>query len=243
MYIIAIMYQLKNYMLSMQSNWFVNQALVDAVEQTMPMIAKFAVSQGVETLGITPAAKMCKEIYPCVHRFPLFRRSWCKMLVKEIKKMEKEAQFKPNPDEDELRQIPEIVLQHECPELFERMWFTVNTIINPVIHSIYNRDVYDISSVQIANYNPKDKKKGAWHHDESADISIVVPLNTGDYVGGGTEFARHGIVKPLPTGHALMFPSATHLHRGLAVESGDRYLLVFWLYSKSRLSDLCENVG
>jgi predicted 2-oxoglutarate/Fe(II)-dependent dioxygenase YbiX len=34
----------------------------------------------------------------------------------------------------------------------------------------------------------------------------------------------------LPNGHALMFPSFTKMHRGLAVEKGDRYLLVFWLF-------------
>ncbi len=75
----------------------------------------------------------------------------------------------------------------------------------------------------------KDKKQGAWHHDASADISMVVPLNTGEYQGGGTEFLNRGTVEPLPTGHALIFPSFTHMHRELAVESGDRYLLVFWL--------------
>jgi hypothetical protein len=26
-----------------------------------------------------------------------------------------------------------------------------------------------------------------------------------------------------------MFPSFTHMHRGMPVEKGDRYLLVFWL--------------
>ena len=58
---------------------------------------------------------------------------------------------------------------------------------------------------------------------------MVVPLNTGSYKGGGTEFHRKGIVEPLPSGTALMFPSFSHLHRGLPVEDGDRYLLVFWL--------------
>ena len=38
-----------------------------------------------------------------------------------------------------------------------------------------------------------------------------------------------GVVDPLPNGSALIFPSFTHLHRGLPVEEGDRYLLVFWL--------------
>ena len=58
---------------------------------------------------------------------------------------------------------------------------------------------------------------------------MVVPLNTGEYKGGGTEFLNRGIVEPLPTGHALIFPSFTHMHRGLKVKSGNRYLLVFWL--------------
>lgn len=30
-------------------------------------------------------------------------------------------------------------------------------------------------------------------------------------------------------GSALFFPSFTHMHRGLKVGKGDRYLLVFWL--------------
>ena len=38
-----------------------------------------------------------------------------------------------------------------------------------------------------------------------------------------------GVVEPLPSGHALIFPSFTHMHRGLAVGEGNRYLLVFWL--------------
>ena len=85
--------------------------------------------------------------------------------------------------------------------------------------------------VLLANYNLKDKKQGAWHHDASADISMVVPLNTGEYEGGGTEFFNRGTIYPLPTGNAMIFPSFTHMHRGLPVESGDRYLLVFWLKS------------
>jgi predicted 2-oxoglutarate/Fe(II)-dependent dioxygenase YbiX len=66
---------------------------------------------------------------------------------------------------------------------------------------------------------------------------MVVPLNTGKYKGGGTEFFKRGIVDPLPNGSALIFPGFTHLHRGLPVEEGDRYLLVFWLQSQERKDD------
>ena len=72
------------------------------------------------------------------------------------------------------------------------------------------------------------KLQGSWHHDHSADITMVVPLNTGEYDGGGTEFWKKDS-KPLPIGTALFFPSFHNLHRGLPVTSGDRYLLVFWL--------------
>jgi len=32
------------------------------------------------------------------------------------------------------------------------------------------------------------------------------------------------------------------LHRGLAVDSGDRYLLVFWLYDKKKLIENYNNL-
>lgn len=159
------------------------------------------------------------------------------MLVDEIETMK----FETNDDEDELRQIPEIVLREQIPELYRNMWFVVQTVLNPIIYSIWQRNCSNIGSVQVANYNLKDKQQGAWHHDESADISVVIPLNTGKYKGGGTEFHNYGEVAPLPTGHALIFPSFTHMHKGLPVDMGDRYLLVFWLYDRKRMEWLLEN--
>ena len=58
---------------------------------------------------------------------------------------------------------------------------------------------------------------------------------------------RKGTVEPLPTGNALIFPSLTHMHRGLPVVSGDRYLLVFWLVckdeSKEYMKEFMQEVG
>ena len=229
------MYEMKNYMLSMQSHWMVNQPLYKAVQESVPLIAEYRTRQGMDSLGKTPVSQLCKKIFPDVYRVPLFRRQFCKMLGEEIKHMEREIAFVPNHEEDVLRQIPEIVLQHHVPELYRNMWFVVQNVLNPIFNVLYQRDCADVASIQIANYNPKDKQQGAWHHDESADISVVVPLNTDEYKGGGTEFHNHGVLRPLPSGHALIFPSFTNLHRGLAVDSGDRYLLVFWLMDKKRL--------
>jgi predicted 2-oxoglutarate/Fe(II)-dependent dioxygenase YbiX len=201
------------------------------------LLTKFSASDGKDRMLETPLKKHITKIHPDIYKVPLFRRKYCKMLVDEIKTM----QFQTNDDEDELRQIPEIVLKDQVPELYSNLWFVVQTILSPIIYSIWQRNCSDIGSIQIANYNLKDKQQGAWHHDESADISVVIPLNTGNYEGGGTEFHNYGEVAPLPTGHALIFPSFTQMHRGLPVEMGDRYLLVFWLYNRKRMEWLLEN--
>ena len=166
-----------------------------------------------------------------IYSVPLFTEEFCSTMLDEIENMKAQFSFAPNEGEDELRQIPEIVLHEKCPELFNSMLGVVFNVMNPIFMSIWQRYSNAAASIQIANYNIQDKKQGAWHHDQTADISVVVPLNTGNYIGGGTEFHNRTTVEPLPNGHALFFPSFTHMHRGLPVEEdGDRYLLVFWLY-------------
>ena len=103
------MYTLKNYLLSMQSHWMVNQTTYDAVQATLPLIAKYRASDGVDKMGKTPVHKVVKKIFPEVYRVPLFRRHFCKLLVKEIELMKKEIGFVGNDEEDELRQIPQFV--------------------------------------------------------------------------------------------------------------------------------------
>ena len=221
----------------MQSHWSIMHSTYQAVDESLPILSKFSTGDGQSRMEKTPIKKHVTKIYPDIYKVPLFRRKFCKMLIDEIQTMK----FQTNEEEDELRQIPEIVLRDQVPELYRNMWFVVQTVLNPIIYSIWQRNCSNIGSVQIANYNLKDKQQGAWHHDESADISIVVPLNTGKYKGGGTEFHNYGKVTPLPTGHALIFPSFTNMHRGLPVDMGDRYLLVFWLYDRRRLEWLLEN--
>ena len=221
----------------MPSHWSIMHSTYQAVDESLPILSKFSTGDGVDRMQDTPIKKHVTKIYPDIYKVPLFRRKFCKMLIDEIQTMK----FQTNEEEDELRQIPEIVLRDQVPELYRNMWFVVQTVLNPIIYSIWQRNCSNIGSVQIANYNLKDKQQGAWHHDESADISIVVPLNTGKYKGGGTEFHNYGKVNPLPTGHALIFPSFTNMHRGLPVDMGDRYLLVFWLYDRRRLEWLLEN--
>lgn len=236
------MYELKNYLLSMQSHWMINQHTYNAVQDTLPIIAKFKSGEGLTDMPKTPVHDVIKKIHPNIYRVPLFRRQFCKLLVAEIEQMKKEIAFEGNDDEDKLRQIPEIVLREQVPELYRNMWFVVQTVLNPMFNAIWQRDCKDPTTIQIANYNLREKKQGAWHHDESSDISVVVPLNTGDYEGGGTAFHNYGEIAPLPTGHALMFPSFTNMHKGLPVGSGDRYLLVFWLSDKKRTVDLYESL-
>ena len=221
-------YQVKNLLLTYPSDWYIQKDTFDAVKNSIQPIVNFYEDSGVEPRQDTKLDKIIKEPLKDVYTVPFFSKKFCDILLDEMTSLEAHFGFNPNPEEDNLRQIPEITFQDNCPQIFQSLMQTIYTIGNPIFLNIWNRHV-DSGGIQIANYNLKDKKQGAWHHDASADISMVVPLNTGKYKGGGTEFLKRGTVEPLPTGHALIFPSFTHMHRGLAVESGDRYLLVFWL--------------
>ena len=223
-----IKYQTKNLLLTYPSDWYIQKDTFEAVKKSIEPIVSFYEDSGENKRLNTKLDKIIKEPVKDVYTVPFFSEKFCDILLDEMKHLEDHFGFQPNPEEDDLRQIPEITFQDNCPEIFQSLMQTIYTIGNPIFLNIWNRHV-DSGGIQIANYNLKDKKQGAWHHDASADISMVVPLNTGKYKGGGTEFLKRGTVEPLPTGHALIFPSFTHMHRGLAVESGDRYLLVFWL--------------
>lgn len=221
-------YEIKNLLLAYPSDWFIEAETLDKVKQSLPALAEFYANDGKDDPQPTPLHDVVTEVAKDVYAVPLFSEKFCALLRDEIANIRQKMDFAPNDEEDELRQIPEVVLQDRIPALHASLMQVVLSVVNPILQAIWNRCVTH-GGIQIANYNPKGKQKGAWHHDASADITIVVPLNTGEYEGGGTEFFGRGVVPPLPSGHALIFPALTHLHRGLAVESGDRYLLVFWL--------------
>ena len=221
-------YQLKNLLLSKIGDWAVHKDTLQAVKDSLPMITDFYSAKGYDDPEPMPIRELIKEPIKEVYTCPIFSEAFCKIVRDEIENIKSVTSFTPNVDEDELRQIPEFILSEKCPEFYESLSKVVLSVMNPIFWSLWQTTIDDIH-VQLANYNPKGKVKGAWHHDHSSDITVVVPLNTGDYKGGGTEFFGRGIVPPLSNGSGLIFPGFTHLHRGLAVESGDRYLMVFWL--------------
>jgi len=221
-------YKTKNILLEHPADWYIDDQTFDAVQHSLSDIVDFYENQGNNNPLKNKLHEVIKEPLKDVYTVPFFSEKFCQILLDEMHNLEDFYGFIPNPEEDELRQIPEITFEDNCPEIYNSLFQTIYTIGNPIFLNIWNRHVNG-GAIQIANYNLKDKKQGAWHHDASADISMVVPLNTGEYKGGGTEFLNRGTVEPLPTGHALIFPSFTHMHRGLSVESGNRYLLVFWL--------------
>ena len=155
------MYRVKNYLLSMQSHWMINHTTYQAVQDSVPQIIRYKASAGVDNMGKTAVHDVIKKIHPDIYRVPLFRRKFCSLLMKEISHMQREIGFETNAEEDELRQIPEIVLREHAPELYRSMWFVVQTVLNPIFNAIWQRDCKDPSTIQIANYNLRDKKQGS----------------------------------------------------------------------------------
>lgn len=225
-------YVVKNKKLEESGEWMINPQMLEAVKESLPLFREFYQHEGREDPKVAAISALMEEKVKEVFAFPFLSDEYVAMLNDEIEHMKNSGLFAVNDEEDELRQIPEFILQVHAPGVHMALLSAVHAVIAPAVFQAWHRSVND-GYIQIANYSPKGKVKGAWHHDHSSEVTVVVPLNTGEYKGGGTEFAGRGVVEPLPNGHALMFPAFTHLHRGLAVEEGDRHLLVFWLHENT----------
>ena len=175
--------------------------------------------------GIVDA--VATEIAPDILTFPAFTKEFCEKLLEET--LNSGVPWERNPDEDQYRSMPEIRLRELDEKLFEVYRTYVLEALSAVAYDRWKCRPHMLADAQIACYDPTNQKHGNWHHDESSDITFVVPLSD-DFEGGGTEFYNQKIkVSPLPVGHCLMFPGrVTHIHRGMAVTKGKRYILTAW---------------
>ncbi|VDM39746.1 unnamed protein product [Toxocara canis] len=84
----------------------------------------------------------------------------------------------------------------------------------------------------VVRYKPGEQSSLRAHHDAST-YTIDIPLNKRgrDFEGGGVRYVRYNCtVDADQIGHAAMFPGRlTHLHEGLTVTKGIRYIAVSFL--------------
>lgn len=176
-----------------------------------------------------PNIQKYNEVIPRVYTTPFLSAEFCKELLEEsIRLSTKEDTFEVNPTEVGSVQVPEFNFK-KVPGVYNLIIRAVKENLVPIFNHLWGRAKYYEATIQIANYSPKEISEISYHFDSAGDVSVVVPLNTGEYEGGGTEFLNRGIVEPLPNGTALFFDSFTNKHRGLAVTKGQRYLLVMWI--------------
>ena len=150
-------YKLKNLLLAYPGDWYIQDKTFKAVKESLPDIVDFYENLGDISPKKNKLHNIIKEPLKDVYTVPFFSDKFCKILVDEMKNLEDFYGFIPNEEEDTLRQIPEITLQDNCPEIFQSLMQTIYTIGNPIFLNIWNRHV-NAGGIQIANYNLKGKK-------------------------------------------------------------------------------------
>ena len=153
--------------------------------------------------------------------------------------MGEEHGWKPNDEEEEPYQIPEIVVSHYNQRFHDLLAAQAKYL--DIWHLILYQTIPEkTTSIQFTKYDAEETDHGNWHHDKCSDFTAVVSLNPGDFVGGGTDLRVTPVefltVPPLPAGFALLLNGKQLQHRGRKVEQGTRYLLTFWMESGSELA-------
>ena len=121
---------------------------------------------------------------------------------------------------------------------YQYIFEKINKIIIPVFSKMYNilsKDI-GISEIFIVKYSIGGKKYLDKHKDGS-EFSFIISLNN-DYSGGGTFLYYINKHILLSTGQCLLF-SGQSLHSGIAITSGERWILTGFLYYKS--NNYCSN--
>ena len=167
-----------------------------------------------------------------VFTFPWFGPELCQNLCSAFPA----SAYTPNSEEAYAAQIPEIVLGNTCDSSDAAMEAMFDATARPLVHLLTGQDVSEIASIQLARYEPDDRREGCFHTDQDSDITLTVALNE-NYLGGGLHvYESFGIsgtgpihVPKQPMGTATLFLGKTSLHKGLAVTQGVKHLLVYWM--------------
>ena len=139
-------YRIKNTMLAIQSDWMIDQTTLAVIKDSESEIIKFHEGDGTQELKI-PLQEYIKEELPDVYSVPLFTEKFCDMMLDEIKNMEHYLGFSENSDEDELRQIPEITLQDNVPQLSSNLHSVALNHMNPLFTAVWQRYSLKINSI------------------------------------------------------------------------------------------------
>jgi hypothetical protein len=165
---------------------------------------------------------------PNVYSIKYLHPDFCDSLMDELNCMA----YAVNEDEPEEARIPEVVLQHRSPAMFEALRSLYHGAGLNLCKILFGLDAVYCASIQAAQYTIDNTPHGCWHTDRDSDVTLVVAL-TDEHVGGGTTvyqgpFAEPVTVPQLPKGHAMFFLGRTNQHMGLPVTEGTRNLLVHW---------------
>jgi len=169
-----------------------------------------------------------------VFEFPLFTPEFCKKLIticndknewspgKDCKEIDKRiGAVEPVPTVDiHLKQIG-----------LDTIWKNiVEEIIKPLVYTKFQFTTKQVLIAFVVKYSTDGQKELKPHHDNSS-YTINVCLND-EYEGGGCRFVRQNkIVNNKKIGYCTLHPGKlTHLHEGLTVTSGLRYVFISFIH-------------
>lgn len=112
----------------------------------------------------------------------------------------------------------------------EEMWnYVTHEIVGQAVWNEYRYSTKGINLAFVVRYKPNKQASLRPHHDSSTYTTNIC-LNS-DFEGGGCRFIRSGATVCLKTpGLMLLHPGKfTHMHEGLQVSGGERYILVTFI--------------
>jgi hypothetical protein len=189
-----------------------------------------------DALGPEVTLQQLRQPCPDVFWFPLVTTRFCDELVEE---MEHFGKWSSGTNEDPrleggYENVPTRDIHMRQVDWEEHWLHFLRTYIHPLQRKAFDgyEDVPWARLNFVVRYKPDEQPLLRPHHDASS-YSLNIALNTRgvDYEGGGTRFHRYNCTLPANIkGWGLMHPGrVTHLHEGLKVTNGTRYIFVTFI--------------
>ncbi len=173
---------------------------------------------------------LCKEPCKDAYNLPVFTKAFADEIIKAANDLGDWSDGRSDKVDPRLGTYENVPTRdiHMHQLGFHDQWEKiVKKYIAPVVSAVYNG--YNTKGINIAfivKYSMDGQRDLVPHHDASV-YTINVCLNR-DYTGGGCKFIRQNcVVDDKEVGEVTIHPGRlTHYHEGLAVTSGERYILV-----------------